>query len=82
MVNIYLMYRKLLCVAVDFFFMFWFSHLFLLICRCLLESGRNRAISLVCAKVPVTIRDLGCTCKTFPNYFDVLSTFVKNYIGE
>ncbi|XBI76107.1 hypothetical protein VPH35_069380 [Triticum aestivum] len=31
-----------------------------------------------CAEVPVTIRDPGCTRKTFPNYFDVLSTFVKN----
>jgi len=37
------------------------------------------AISLAaCAEVPVTIRDPGCTRKTFPNYFDVLSTFVKN----
>ncbi|RLN11922.1 3-phosphoshikimate 1-carboxyvinyltransferase 2-like [Panicum miliaceum] len=31
-----------------------------------------------CAEVPVTIRDPGCTRKTFPNYFNVLSTFVKN----
>lgn len=31
-----------------------------------------------CAEVPVTIRDPGCTRKTFPDYFDVLSTFVKN----
>ncbi|EAZ35730.1 hypothetical protein OsJ_20021 [Oryza sativa Japonica Group] len=31
-----------------------------------------------CADVPVTIRDPGCTRKTFPNYFDVLSTFVRN----
>ncbi|XP_044447174.1 3-phosphoshikimate 1-carboxyvinyltransferase 2-like, partial [Triticum aestivum] len=31
-----------------------------------------------CAEVPVTIRDPGCTRKTFPNYFDVLGTFVKN----
>ncbi|XP_062227955.1 3-phosphoshikimate 1-carboxyvinyltransferase 2-like [Phragmites australis] len=31
-----------------------------------------------CADVPVTIRDPGCTRKTFPDYFDVLSTFVKN----
>ncbi|KAF0903325.1 hypothetical protein E2562_026601 [Oryza meyeriana var. granulata] len=30
------------------------------------------------ADVPVTIRDPGCTRKTFPNYFDMLSTFVKN----
>uniref|UniRef100_M8BCT0 3-phosphoshikimate 1-carboxyvinyltransferase, chloroplastic n=1 Tax=Aegilops tauschii TaxID=37682 RepID=M8BCT0_AEGTA len=35
-----------------------------------------------CAEVPVTIRDPGCTRKTFPNYFDVLSTFVKNKMGE
>lgn len=32
-----------------------------------------------CADVPVTIRDPGCTRKTFPNYFDVLSTFVRNW---
>ncbi|XP_062233676.1 3-phosphoshikimate 1-carboxyvinyltransferase 2-like [Phragmites australis] len=31
-----------------------------------------------CSDVPVTIRDPGCTRKTFPDYFDVLSTFVKN----
>jgi 3-phosphoshikimate 1-carboxyvinyltransferase len=31
-----------------------------------------------CADVTVTIRDPGCTRKTFPDYFDVLSTFVKN----
>nr|WOK84200.1 mutant 3-phosphoshikimate 1-carboxyvinyltransferase [Zea mays] len=31
-----------------------------------------------CAEVPVAIRDPGCTRKTFPDYFDVLSTFVKN----
>ncbi|XP_044428227.1 3-phosphoshikimate 1-carboxyvinyltransferase 2 [Triticum aestivum] len=31
-----------------------------------------------CTEVPVTIRDPGCTRKTFPNYFDVLSTFMKN----
>ncbi|CAD6337848.1 unnamed protein product [Miscanthus lutarioriparius] len=37
------------------------------------------ALSLAaCAEVPVTIRDPGCTRKTFPDYFDVLSTFVKN----
>uniref|UniRef100_A0A0E0DW91 3-phosphoshikimate 1-carboxyvinyltransferase n=1 Tax=Oryza meridionalis TaxID=40149 RepID=A0A0E0DW91_9ORYZ len=30
-----------------------------------------------CADVPVTIRDPGCTRKTFPNYFDVLSTFTS-----
>jgi hypothetical protein len=35
-----------------------------------------------CAEVPVTIRDPGCTRKTFPNYFDVLSTFVKNKLEE
>lgn len=29
-------------------------------------------------EVPVTIRDPGCTRKTFLNYFDMLSTFVKN----
>nr|AAL27697.1 5-enolpyruvylshikimate-3-phosphate synthase [Dicliptera chinensis] len=28
-----------------------------------------------CADVPVTIKDPGCTRKTFPNYFDVLSTY-------
>ncbi|XP_075518306.1 3-phosphoshikimate 1-carboxyvinyltransferase 2-like [Primulina tabacum] len=28
-----------------------------------------------CADVPVTIKDPGCTRKTFPNYFDVLATF-------
>ncbi|XP_009418331.2 3-phosphoshikimate 1-carboxyvinyltransferase 2 [Musa acuminata AAA Group] len=31
-----------------------------------------------CADVPVTIRDPGCTRKTFPDYFDVLETFTKN----
>ncbi|KAE8768379.1 5-enolpyruvylshikimate-3-phosphate synthase [Hordeum vulgare] len=31
-----------------------------------------------CAEVPVTTRDPGCSRRTFPNYFDVLSTFVKN----
>ncbi|KAG8391652.1 hypothetical protein BUALT_Bualt01G0209600 [Buddleja alternifolia] len=31
-----------------------------------------------CADVPVTIRDPGCTRKTFPNYFDVLATFSKH----
>ncbi|GJN29745.1 hypothetical protein PR202_gb18063 [Eleusine coracana subsp. coracana] len=37
------------------------------------------AFSLVaCADVPVTIRDPGCTRKTFPDYFDVLGTSVKN----
>ncbi|KAL3649460.1 hypothetical protein CASFOL_005863 [Castilleja foliolosa] len=30
-----------------------------------------------CADVPVTIRDPGCTRKTFPNYFEVLATFSK-----
>ncbi|KAK6119379.1 hypothetical protein DH2020_046886 [Rehmannia glutinosa] len=31
-----------------------------------------------CADVPVTIRDPGCTRKTFPNYFEVLATFSKH----
>ncbi|XP_047951399.1 3-phosphoshikimate 1-carboxyvinyltransferase 2-like [Salvia hispanica] len=31
-----------------------------------------------CAEVPVTIKDPGCTRKTFPNYFDVLATFSKH----
>jgi 3-phosphoshikimate 1-carboxyvinyltransferase len=31
-----------------------------------------------CSDVPVTIRDPGCTRKTFPNYFEVLATFSKN----
>ncbi|KAK4476515.1 hypothetical protein RD792_015671 [Penstemon davidsonii] len=31
-----------------------------------------------CSDVPVTIRDPGCTRKTFPNYFDVLATFSKH----
>ncbi|KAK4483164.1 hypothetical protein RD792_010347 [Penstemon davidsonii] len=31
-----------------------------------------------CADVPVTIRDPGCTRKTFPDYFDVLATFSKH----
>ncbi|KZV47345.1 3-phosphoshikimate 1-carboxyvinyltransferase 2 [Dorcoceras hygrometricum] len=31
-----------------------------------------------CADVPVTIRDPGCTRKTFPNYFDVLATFSQH----
>ncbi|KAK4411278.1 3-phosphoshikimate 1-carboxyvinyltransferase, chloroplastic [Sesamum angolense] len=31
-----------------------------------------------CTDVPVTIRDPGCTRKTFPNYFDVLATFSKH----
>ncbi|ERN19289.1 hypothetical protein AMTRI_Chr09g43250 [Amborella trichopoda] len=30
-----------------------------------------------CADVPVTIRDPGCTRKTFPDYFEVLQRFVK-----
>ncbi|KAL3616544.1 hypothetical protein CASFOL_039934 [Castilleja foliolosa] len=30
-----------------------------------------------CSDVPVTIRDPGCTRKTFPNYFEVLATFSK-----
>ncbi|KAG9160695.1 hypothetical protein Leryth_017488 [Lithospermum erythrorhizon] len=28
-----------------------------------------------CSDVPVTIKDPGCTRKTFPNYFDVLGTY-------
>ncbi|XP_031092516.1 3-phosphoshikimate 1-carboxyvinyltransferase 2 [Ipomoea triloba] len=31
-----------------------------------------------CAKVPVTIRDPGCTRKTFPDYFEVLQKFSKH----
>ncbi|KAJ6831230.1 3-phosphoshikimate 1-carboxyvinyltransferase 2-like [Iris pallida] len=31
-----------------------------------------------CADVPVTIRDPGCTRKTFPDYFDVLQRFTKH----
>ncbi|KAH6822972.1 RNA 3'-terminal phosphate cyclase/enolpyruvate transferase [Perilla frutescens var. hirtella] len=31
-----------------------------------------------CADVPVTIKDPGCTRKTFPNYFDVLATFSEH----
>ncbi|RWW47602.1 hypothetical protein BHE74_00046389 [Ensete ventricosum] len=31
-----------------------------------------------CANVPVTIRDPGCTRKTFPDYFDVLQRFAKH----
>ncbi|KAH0456050.1 hypothetical protein IEQ34_013957 [Dendrobium chrysotoxum] len=31
-----------------------------------------------CADVPVTIKDPGCTRKTFPDYFDVLKRFTKN----
>ncbi|GAB2272001.1 3-phosphoshikimate 1-carboxyvinyltransferase 2 [Dionaea muscipula] len=30
-----------------------------------------------CADVPVTIKDPGCTRKTFPDYFDVLARFTK-----
>ncbi|OVA19518.1 Enolpyruvate transferase domain [Macleaya cordata] len=31
-----------------------------------------------CADVPVTIKDPGCTRKTFPDYFEVLKKFTKN----
>ena len=31
-----------------------------------------------CADVPVTIKDPGCTRKTFPDYFEVLQRFSKN----
>lgn len=31
-----------------------------------------------CADVPVTIKDPGCTRKTFPDYFEVLQKFVKH----
>ncbi|GFY90334.1 RNA 3'-terminal phosphate cyclase/enolpyruvate transferase, alpha/beta [Actinidia rufa] len=31
-----------------------------------------------CADVPVTIKDPGCTRKTFPDYFEVLRTFTKH----
>ncbi|KAK4379402.1 hypothetical protein RND71_001264 [Anisodus tanguticus] len=31
-----------------------------------------------CADVPVTIKDPGCTRKTFPNYFDVLQQYSKH----
>ncbi|KVH89190.1 3-phosphoshikimate 1-carboxyvinyltransferase [Cynara cardunculus var. scolymus] len=31
-----------------------------------------------CADVPVTIKDPGCTRKTFPDYFEVLQKFAKN----
>lgn len=31
-----------------------------------------------CGDVPVTIKDPGCTRKTFPDYFDVLKTFTKH----
>ncbi|MQL82209.1 hypothetical protein Taro_014678 [Colocasia esculenta] len=31
-----------------------------------------------CADVPVTIKDPGCTRKTFPDYFEVLQNFTKN----
>ncbi|ONK80034.1 uncharacterized protein A4U43_C01F13070 [Asparagus officinalis] len=31
-----------------------------------------------CADVPVTIRDPGCTRKTFPDYFEVLEKFTKH----
>ncbi|CAM8907497.1 unnamed protein product [Rhodiola kirilowii] len=31
-----------------------------------------------CAEVPVTIKDPGCTRKTFPDYFEVLQRFTKH----
>jgi len=31
-----------------------------------------------CGDVPVTIKDPGCTRKTFPDYFEVLETFTKH----
>ena len=31
-----------------------------------------------CAEVPVTIKDPGCTRKTFPDYFEVLQRFAKH----
>nr|UIP35194.1 5-enolpyruvylshikimate-3-phosphate synthase [Leucojum aestivum] len=31
-----------------------------------------------CADVPITIRDPGCTRKTFPDYFEVLQRFTKH----
>lgn len=31
-----------------------------------------------CADVPVTIKDPGCTRKTFPDYFEVLERFTKH----
>lgn len=31
-----------------------------------------------CGDVPVTIKDPGCTRKTFPNYFEVLEKFTKH----
>lgn len=31
-----------------------------------------------CAEVPVTIKDPGCTRKTFPDYFEVLERFTKH----
>ncbi|KAI5647377.1 hypothetical protein M9H77_33382 [Catharanthus roseus] len=31
-----------------------------------------------CSDVPVTIKDPGCTRKTFPDYFDVLQSFAKH----
>ena len=31
-----------------------------------------------CADVPVTIKDPGCTRKTFPDYFEVLQRFTKH----
>ncbi|KAJ7950970.1 3-phosphoshikimate 1-carboxyvinyltransferase [Quillaja saponaria] len=31
-----------------------------------------------CGDVPVTIKDPGCTRKTFPDYFEVLQTFTKH----
>ena len=34
-----------------------------------------------CADVPVTIKDPGCTRKTFPDYFDVLEKFSKHWIN-
>lgn len=35
-----------------------------------------------CGDVPVTIKDPGCTRKTFPDYFEVLQRFTKHWTGH
>ena len=43
------------------------------------EHRMAMAFSLAaCADVPVTIKDPGCTRKTFPDYFEVLQRFTKH----
>ena len=34
-----------------------------------------------CAEVPVTIKDPGCTRKTFPDYFEVLGRFTQHWVA-